>query len=294
MREIMNSREVADYLRIKERKLYELIGEGAIPCSKVGGKWIFPRYLIDRWILENAQGPLPESLADRPPVVAGSHDPLLDWAVRESGSDLAVMFKGSQDGLNKFAAGRALVAGTHILDAETNTYNLPAVTRMVPLHDLVVISWAWRNQGLIIAPNRADTIMGIAELIASDSKFIGRQMGAGSQILLDILCAKEGLDISKLQMLEKPARSESDVATAVVNGHAVAGLGIEAVARQYNLHFVPLVRERYDLVMNRRDFFSPLVQGLMQITNEPAFASKAQEFGGYDISCCGDVFFNGP
>ena len=294
MREIMNSKEAAEYLCIKERKLYELISERAIPCSKVGGKWIFPRFLIDRWILQNAQGPIPDKLDDRPQVIAGSHDPLLEWAVRETGTNLALMFKGSQDGLNKFAYGKALATGTHILDAETDSYNLPAIIRMVPLHDLVVIQWAWRRQGLILSPQKSDNIDSIRSLVASGGRFIGRQSGAGSQILLDILCAREGVEKTQISFLEKPARTESDVATAIANGHADAGLGIESVARQYNLRFLPLQRERYDLVLARRDFFSENIQALMQLIRQPEFAQKATELGGYDIACCGQVEYNGP
>ena len=106
--DLLTTKEVADYLRIKERRVYELVRQGAIPCTRVTGKWLFPRVQIDLWLAENAAG---EQTVAPPPVIAGSHDPLLDWAVKESGCGLALLPGGSLDGIDRFAQeiGRAHV-----------------------------------------------------------------------------------------------------------------------------------------------------------------------------------------
>src|ERR671925_2437787 len=107
-RALLTTREVADYLRIKERKVYDLVRERRIPCIRVTGKWLFPKALIELWVIQNSEGGVQVTPAvDRPPVVAGSHDPLLEWAVRESECDLAVMFYGSLDGLKRYTQGKA-------------------------------------------------------------------------------------------------------------------------------------------------------------------------------------------
>ncbi|MEX0758629.1 MAG: helix-turn-helix domain-containing protein, partial [Tistlia sp.] len=106
--ELMTTREVADYLRLKERRIYELVRQRAIPCTRVTGKWLFPKPLIDLWLSRHLEGSPPASAP--PPVVAGSQDPLLDWAVRESGCGLALLPGGSLDGLARLARGEALAA----------------------------------------------------------------------------------------------------------------------------------------------------------------------------------------
>ncbi|MGH7226834.1 MAG: helix-turn-helix domain-containing protein, partial [Gemmataceae bacterium] len=120
-REFLTTSEVADYLRLKERTIYELVRTRQIPCARVTGKLLFPKPMIDLWVMRQTEfdGVLPGA---SPPVAAGSHDPLLEWALRESGSELALLSGGSRDGLNRLAAGRAMVAGLHMLDAASGEY----------------------------------------------------------------------------------------------------------------------------------------------------------------------------
>lgn len=295
MRELMNTREVAEYLRIKERKVYDLIRQKQIPCSRVGGKWLFPKALIDLWVMQNAQttGEVPVA-APRPPVIAGSHDPLLQWAVQESGSELAVMFDGSLSGLSRFAEGKAMVCGCHLFDAETQQYNVPVISRRFPFTGMVVIEWAWREQGLIVAAGNPLRIRQLADLYRRGVRFVSRQEGAGSRMLLEYLLRQADLDPERLPYNPTPARDETEVAFAVRNGHADAGLGIAAVVRQFQLDFVPLHRERYDLVITWRDYFEPPFQRLLAFARSTAFTERANEMGGYDLSGFGRVILNSP
>ena len=98
----------SELLRIKERKVYELVRGREIPCTRVSGKWLFPKRLIDVWLLEGSEGPRPVARTAPPPIIAGSQDPLLDWALQESGSDLAMLACGSAGGLDRLADGRAV------------------------------------------------------------------------------------------------------------------------------------------------------------------------------------------
>src|SRR5215475_9615436 len=110
MPELLTTDEAAAYLRLSERKLYELVGQGAVPCSKVTGKWLFPKTALDRWIAAGLVRPPGFSHAAAPPIVGGSHDPLLEWALRESGCDLASLPEGSEAGLRRLARGEVMVA----------------------------------------------------------------------------------------------------------------------------------------------------------------------------------------
>ncbi|MGH7003216.1 MAG: substrate-binding domain-containing protein, partial [Alphaproteobacteria bacterium] len=164
-RDFMNTKEVADYLRIKQRKVYALLRARRIPCSRVTGKWLFPKHLIDLWVAENTDyAGLGFETKPPAPVVAGSHDPLLDWAVRESGCGLALRASGSLDGLKQLSAGEATMAALHVRDAETGEYNVPLLRTAPGLRDVVLLHWARRRQGLVLAPGNPLKIRSVAGL----------------------------------------------------------------------------------------------------------------------------------
>jgi len=308
--DLLTTREAADYLRIKERKLYEMVHDGVLPCSRVGGKWVFPRRLLELWVLRNADGL--DGLdfgTERPPVVAGSHDPLLEWAVRESGCDLALLFDGSMAGLARLADGKALACGLHVPEdvqpesagggAETggvpgampvHEWNIGAARRALAGVAFVLIEWAWRDQGLLLPAGNPRGVRGVADL--GGLRMVDRQEGAGSRLLFARLAAAADLSEDALLRTGPPARSETDVALAVANGSADAGFGIGALARSFGLDFVPLARERYDLAVPHRDYFDPPWQALMAFTGTDRFAGQAAQFGGYDVSGVGTVRYN--
>lgn len=293
MTEFLTTKEVAALLRIKERKVYELVSDNAIPHSRVTGKLLFPRDMIEAWVrrhVEFREGT--EGLVERPPVMAGSHDPLLDWALRESGSGLATFFDGSLSGLTRLAEGGAVAAGMHVYEPDREDWNRAHIRERIPGLPVILVEWAKRTQGLVLPPGNPRNIASIADL--AGCRVIPRQKEAGSRVLLEYLINRAGMDRIAVEMLDPPARSEADVALAVADGKADAGLAVETVARQYRLDFLPLFRERYDLAVWRRDWFEPPLQKLITFARTPAFAERAADLGGYDISGLGTVRYNGP
>ncbi len=285
------TREVAAFLRVKERRVYELVRQEAIPCTRVTGKWLFPRRAVERWLAESLKG---EGAAAPPPVIAGSQDPLLDWAVRQSGCGLALMPGGSLDGLARFAKGQAMVAGLHLHDPEGDGYNSVAVEAALPTTaGLILMEWAWRRQGLILPAGNPDGIAGLGDLAAKAVAVMPRQEGAGAQRRFLELLAAEGIAPDDLKLTPETAPSESDLGSAVLEGRAGAGFAVEAVARPLKLDFLPLARERYDLLIRRRDYFEPPFQALLGFTRGKAFGDRAAEMGGYDLSGLGTVHLNG-
>jgi len=222
-------------------------------------------------------------------VIAGSHDPLLEWAVQESGCDLALMSGGSSDGLKRLELGRAVAAGLHVLDPASGDYNRPLIAGAARWGDLVLIHWAWREQGLIIAPDNPRQIRGIADLLEPGIVIARRQEGAGSQILFRHLLEQSGVSYESLTLCEPAMRTETDIAAAVLDGKADCGLAVASVAQRHRLGFIPLRRERFDLAMPRRDYFEPPLQGLLWFTRDAAFAASAAALGGYDVSKTGQV-----
>jgi putative molybdopterin biosynthesis protein len=292
---LMTTKEVADYLRLKERKVYDLVRQRRIPCIRITGKWLFPRALIELWIVQKAEGAEQvKSVVERPPVMAGSHDPLLEWSVRESECDLALMFNGSLDGLSRFAQGKARCCGLHVFDPDSGDYNRAAVALTLAGLDVVLIEWAWREQGLIVAAGNPHHIRDLSGIRETRLRLVDRQEGAGSRLLFHHLLSAEGIDADTLQFTMSAARSETEVALAIQDGKADVGFGIAAVARQCRLDFVPLQRERYDIAIGRRDYFEPAFQQLLTLARTASFEEKATALGGYDVSGLGRVIYNGP
>jgi excisionase family DNA binding protein len=286
--ELLTTREVASLLRIKERKVYDLVASGEIPHVRVTGKLLFPRALLDAWLLQHSES----HAAPRtwPDIVAGSHDPLLDWALRESGAGLATFFDGSLDGLERMASGNAIAAGLHLVEGAG--WNVGHIERRLAGEPVVLIEWARREQGFILPPGNPFGIDGPAGL--KGHRLIPRQREAGSFLLLQQLLEREGLSLEALEVVAPPARTEADVALAVADGKAEVGLGLAAMARQFRLDFVPLVRERYDLLVWRRAYFEAPLQRLFAFCRTAAFAAKARDLGGYDVEGFGCVHYNGP
>jgi putative molybdopterin biosynthesis protein len=293
-REFMNTKEVADYLRIKQRKVYALLRAKRIPCSRVTGKWLFPKHLIDLWVAENTDyAGLGFETRPPAPVVAGSHDPLLDWAVGESGCGLALRASGSLDGLKQLAAGEAVMAGLHVRDEKTGEYNAPVVRDAAGLRDVVLIHWAQRRQGLVLAAGNPLKIRRIADAARKKARFMLRQPSAGSHLLLLNLLAAARLRPADMDFVHPPVLSETDVGLAIVEGRADAGLAIEAVARRFRLTFVPLAEERFDLAMRRKSYFEAPAQKLFAFAGTTAFKRRAAALGGYDVGGTGRVVWNG-
>ena len=292
MSEFLTTKEVASLLRIKERTVYDLVKEGSIPVSRVTGKLLFPRELVEAWVRRNAEttGGI-DSVIQPPLVLAGSHDPLLDWSLRESSSGIATLFDGSLDGLSRLAEGKAIACGMHVYESERDDWNTKHIGQAMHGMPVVLIEWAVRQQGLIVAPGNPKRFEGIKDL--RRGTFVPRQAQAGSYILLQHLLEEQGIDPASLEMLASPARSEHDVALSVADGKADVGFGIAAVARQNRLGFVPIFQERYDLAIWRRDYFEPPLQAVLAFSKTAQFAERAKELGGYDVSGCGTVRMNG-
>jgi excisionase family DNA binding protein len=291
----LTTKELADLLRVKERKVYELAAASEVPFTRVTGKLLFPRHLIEAWLARHTEvsGDL-VALPDPPAVAAGSHDPLLDWALRESRCGIATFFDGSLDGLDRFAKREALFCGMHIAEpagAGGMEWNRAHVTSRFPMMPVVLVEWAWRERGLVVA---SDNPLGIDSVAAlKGRRFVPRQAEAGAQHLFKSLLEDEDLGESDLD-LTSAARTEHEVAISVLNGRADAGLGIACVAREYRLGFVPLMRERFDLLVWRRSWFEEALHTLIGFCRTPAFRDKAEELGGYDVSGFGTVHYNGP
>lgn len=280
----LTTREMADLLRVKERKIYDLAAAGEIPHSRATGKLLFPRETVLAWIENASEAPAGDGV--RPAVLLGSHDPLLEWALRESGSGLAAFFDGSLDGLDRFDHLEGVAAGLHIVEGEG--WNTDLVARRFRFRPVVLAEWAWRNRGIIVAPGNPLGIAAVRDL--AGKRVVRRQPQAGSQHLMERLFSQAGIALSEGGPM---ARDEREAALAVLDGRADAAFGLAASARQFRLDFVPVCEERFDLLVSRRDWFEPPFQALIAFSRTPAFAQMAETLGGYRIDGIWTPHFNG-
>ncbi|WP_339933850.1 helix-turn-helix transcriptional regulator [Vreelandella glaciei] len=287
----LTTAEVADYLRLKERKVYDLVRQGQIPCSRVTGKLLFPRQQIDLWVLNHLEGDQAQRLSV-PLVVAGSQDPLLEWAIRESGSDLAMLCQGSGDGVRRLLDGKAMLAGIHLLDATTQRYNEPGALGLSGMRDLLIVHWAKRRQGLLLPADNPLKITGLGDLKRTDVRVAHRQPDAGAARLLSCLLQQAGVESSTLNWAPHASLSEDDLALSIGQGEADVGLGVEAAAHRQQLGFIPLCEEPFDLIMQRRSYFEPAVQQLMAFAQQARFAERSIQLGGYTIAETGKIVHN--
>lgn len=287
----LTTAEAADYLRLKERKVYDLVRQGQIPCTKVTGKLLFPRQSIDLWLMNHLEGDQ-QSRRPVPWVLAGSQDPLLEWALRESDAGLAMLCQGSGDGVQRLIAGDAMLVGIHVIDPDTGRYNEPSLLGLSGMRDLVMVRWAVRRQGLLVAPGNPKGIESLRDLGRDGLMIAHRQAGAGAEWLLHYLLARSGLEHATLNLSEHPALSEDDLALMIRHGEADVGLGVEAAARRQGLDFVPVHEECFDLAMRRRSYFESPVQHLLAFTREARFRERALAMGGYDLAMHGEVIHN--
>ncbi|WP_043526520.1 helix-turn-helix transcriptional regulator [Litchfieldella xinjiangensis] len=287
----LTTAEVAEYLRLKERKIYDLVRQGQIPCTRVTGKLLFPRQSIDLWLMNHLEGDQ-RSRRTVPEVLAGSQDPLLEWALRESDSGLATLCRGSGDGVRRLLEGTAMLVGVHVIDPETGRYNEPPHLGLGGMRDLVMIRWALRRQGLMVSPGNPKQVATLRDLGRKGLLVAHRQAGAGAERLLTYLLRRASVPLETLKLSPHPALSEDDLALSIRHGEADVGLGVEAAARRQGLDFIPLHQEAFDLAMRRHSYFEPAVQRLIAFLGAPRFQERAAAMGGYDLSPCGQVVYN--
>jgi len=294
--EFLTTSEAADYLRLGERKLYELVTNGAIPCTKVTGKWLFPRHELDLWVLSGLARPAGMLTAEPPPVVGGSQDELLDWSLRESGSGLGSMSEGSARGLERLQRDEVMAVAVHFHSLEADgslasDANARALRDAPDLHDAVLVAFVRREQGLVLPQGNPKRLRGLSDVLSLGASMAMRQQGTGAQMLLDVLLKRAGATTRDLRRVETPSLTGPDLAEVIRAGQADCGVATRATARSAGLDFVPLIWENFDLAMRQRSYFRPAMQALVRFLSERRLRQRADELTGYDPSPAGQIRF---
>jgi putative molybdopterin biosynthesis protein len=226
-------------------------------------------------------------------VVIGSHDLALDllasWIRKGDPSlTLASSHVGSLEGIIALKKGYAHMAGSHLLDPMTGEYNIPYIKKYLSGIEVKIIHLAYRRQGFILSHGNPQGIRDLSDLVGDGIRFVNRQRGSGTRILLDYLIAQDGIDTAQIEGYTEEEFTHLGVAVAIESGRADVGLGIYGAAKALGLDFVPLEQERYDLIIPQAFFDNPQVQQVIEILRSEEFRAQIEGLGGYDTSRMGE------
>ena len=224
--------------------------------------------------------------------IVGSHDLALSILLdilrnRQEDIKFDVIHAGSLGGLIALQEERADIAGTHLLDEETGEYNAPYVKRILTGRKMVIVHLAYRIQGLMFARDNPLKITGLADLVRPGVRFVNRQKGSGTRVLLDLQLKNEEINPGGIKGYDIELDTHLGVASQISHGIADVGLGIEAAALSNGLDFMPLFRERYDLVMPEEVHRSPRLALMLEVISSQEFKKVVDRVGGYDTSQTG-------
>ena len=227
-------------------------------------------------------------------VVIGSHDPLLDeladmMHIQDSNVYLSSAHVGSMGGIMAIRRGEAHVAGCHLLDTETGVYNLAFIKKYFPGGKVKLVRCVGRQQGLMVAAGNPLNITKFSDIAREGLRYVNRQKGAGTRILTDYLCAREGLQTDAIYGYDREELTHTSVAAQIVSGSADAGMGIYSAAQLYGLDFIPICNEEYDLLISDHAWDTIQVQQMIATLKSPAFREKLLSMGGYTVEGAGEL-----
>ncbi len=298
MKNMLSTKEVAAFLGVNEKMVYTLVAEKGLPASKITGKWLFPQHLVEQWVEANTLN-MPtsdtNSLENGVLVIAGSNDPLLEKTIglynSQNGERLAVFGNlGSMIGIRMLKQGKCHIATSHLLQTDGDGYNFEYLSTQASPPP-VVVNFCRRRQGLMLAPDNPHDIRQTEDLIQKELRIVNRKLGTGTRLLFDRALKTAGIKPEQIAGYDCEVERHIDVGLAIVAGTADAGPGIQPVAEQLGLAFVPWRWERYDLLIDRERFFHPATQDFLSILHDQAFKALAGAYSGYDLSSSGKMVF---
>lgn len=303
----LSTQEVANMLNVSKSTIYDLIKRGEIRSYKVGRKVRFTEKDVKEYISNsrNSQSTISTPVSDGADfsltgynkknegfIICGQ-DLILDVLsnyMRLHGIPALRAYIGSYDSLVSLYKNKINVASVHLWDSDTNTYNISYVRRLLPGIPTVVIHLTCRMQGLYVQKGNPKGIATWSDLGRHDITMINREQGSGSRVLLDENLRLLGIYGNSIKGYDNETQSHLAVASAVSSGKADVAVGNEKIARQVdNIEFIPLQKERYDLVIRKEYLNTIEMETMLKIIRSDAFKNEFEHIGGYDTSEMGKI-----
>jgi len=299
MSQLLTTKEVSQFLNINEKLVYSLVSEKGLPASKVTGKWLFPKNLVEQWVETNtinypktAEGP---SVSQAVLIITGSNDLLLDKVIslynRYFPGNIAVFGNlGSMGGLQALRQSFCHIASSHLLQENGDEYNFEFASRELERMPAIV-NFCKREQGILVKKGNPKKIKTVVDLAQSGIGIVNRPLGTGTRLLLDQELKKAAVRGDKIEGYNYEVHRHLDVGLEIIAGRADAGLCIHAVAGLLDLDFVPLRWESYDLMIFKERFFDANVQNFLGLLRDQEFFKLAGSLQGYDVQLSGRMLF---
>ena len=301
MQQMMNTKEVSGFLNVNEKMVYSLIADKQLPATKVTGKWLFPRKLVDQWVENNTLN-FPDNPQKLPAhdgllILAGSNDILLDKVIalfnRRFSGHLAVFGNvGSMGGVHALKNKHCHIAASHLLQSD-DEYNFSFAHRELGSDMPVVVNFCSRRQGILLEKNNPSGIKSMQNLADRGIRIVNRSLGTGTRLLFDMELKKAGVRGEKNKVSKSSSTHNFYFQNGILSGRADAGPGIQAVANLLDLNFMPIRWERFDLLMTKDHFFNQEIQQFLGLLHEEEFQSMAMDMPGYEIDMVGKMVFPG-
>ena len=299
MKKLLSTKEVAEFLNVNEKMVYSLVSEKGLPATKITGKWLFPKHLVEQWVEANTIN-YPDNGVPLPPyegllIITGSNDLLLDRAISLFNShqtDQIAVFAnlGSMGGLTALRRQLCHIASSHLLQEDESEYNFDFAFKELDQMPAIV-NFCRREQGILVQKGNPKKISAAADLARKGVKIVNRSLSTGTRLLLDRELKKAGISGEKIEGYSYEVSRHLDVGLEVLSGRADAGPGIRAVAGLLDIDFIPLRWERFDLMISKERFFDKGIQRFLGLLHENEFREIATLLEGYDVNLGGKMVF---
>jgi len=272
--EMMSTKEVARYLGVHEKQVYALVKAKRIPSTRITGKWVFPKKLIDEWIETHAKQGLEKAREKSVPtcgalLACGSNDPILDMlqtAMKKTHPEFLILSAntGSTEGLKALNRGYTDLAWSHLLDPKSGQYNIPFLPTYLPDVKAVVVNLFHRELGLITAPKNLFSVKGFADLGKKGIRLVNRQKGSGTRVLLDHHLTQAKIRPAEIQGYDREVYTHFEVGLSILSNEANAGVATTSVAKLLGLPFIPIAKESFDMILEQKTFFNKGIKDIIE------------------------------
>ena len=295
----LTTKEVADILHVNEKMVYSLVSDKGLPATKVTGKWLFPRKLVEDWlethIINYRKGGYSGSSDDGIMLFAGSDDLLFQktlnlFHAKNSGTIGFFANLGSMGGLKALRRGLCHIGVCHLLQDDNQEYNFDFADQELDCSP-VFVNFSRRQQGLLVQKGNPKRITCVTDLARGDVTIVNRPLGTGTRLLLDYEISRSEISSHQITGYRREVARHLDAGLEVFSGLVDAAPAIRAVAGLLDLDFVPLRWERFDLLVARDRFFDRAIQSFIGLLHDQEFRDMAETFQGYDVSLCGKMIF---
>lgn len=294
--------EVAQLLKVSKLTIYDLVKKGDLPVFRVGRQMRVDRTDLQQYIQKSKVGAAPTISTAAPTlakknkrIIISGQDLVLDllgkYIEKKQSNKVLRSHEGSFNGVMALYNGECDIASLHLYDGDTGDYNTPYLKKIFVSHSYVLINLISRRAGFYVQKGNPLQIQSFDDFKTKSLKLINREKGSGARTLLDEQLRIHQITPSSIEGYNEEEKSHIDVASAVANGHADIAIGIEKISKLINVDFIPLLRERYDIVLLKTPENQQLIEVVKEILNLADFHLEVAALGDYDVTQMGQIIY---